>query len=347
VKVLLVKMSSLGDVVHCLPAASDIAAAGHELHWVVEDAFAAIPAAHPGVAQVLPIAWRRWRRALWRSRGELAAFVGGLRRQRYDLVLDAQGLFKSAAVSCLARAGNRTGMDRASVREAGAALFYQRCIPVPRQAHAIDRLRLLTALALGVEPPGDAPCFGLRVDAGAVAPAPDDLLLHGTTWASKHWPEYFWVELAERLRAAGRTVGLLWGDDAERARAERIAAASGAVVLPRQELPALMALFAGVRRVVGVDSGLLHLAGALGIPTLGLYGSTDAGRTGVRGARARLLAADFACSPCLRRTCTYTGPAPQYRGAAVAPACYASLDPQRVWQMLQRDDDRAAGVQHI
>jgi heptosyltransferase-1 len=319
------------------------------VHWVVETSYAAIPEAHAGVSRVIPIAWRRWRRSLWRSRQELSGFLRVLRAERYDLVLDAQGLYKSAAVTRLARAGRRAGMDHASARERGAALFYDLAVPVARGAHAVDRLRALAAAALGDKPPRSPLCFGLQIGAGAErdASAPDDLLLHGTTWASKHWPEAFWFALAGRLRAAGRSVGLPWGDPVERARAERIAAATGAAVLPHQELPALMATLARVRRVVGVDSGLLHLAGALGTPTVGLYGSTDAALTGVRGVRARVLAADFPCSPCLRRTCDYTGPLPRYEGEPVTPACYARLDPDRVWQILEREDDRAPGLQHI
>jgi heptosyltransferase I len=152
-RVLVVKMSSLGDVVHALPAVSDAATAlasrDITFDWVVEEAFAAIPSRHPAVAEVLPIAWRRWRGDLRAHRPALQSFVRRLRGRRYDVVLDAQGLVKSAAVTALARGGVKAGLSRRSAREAAAAWAYGRRIVVPREQHAVDRLRQLFASALG------------------------------------------------------------------------------------------------------------------------------------------------------------------------------------------------------
>jgi heptosyltransferase-1 len=351
-RVLLVKMSSLGDVVHALPGVSDAAAAlagdgvgeAVTFDWVVEEAFAAIPARHPAVANVIPVAWRRWRRDLRASAGEMRAFLRRLRQQRYDVILDAQGLMKSAAVTILARGRLRAGLSRSSAREGAAALFYTRQVAVPRGDHAIDRIRLLFAGALGYPLPARSPDYGLdgpAVRSGLAVrsgPAsrgsqrPRCLLLHGTTWESKHWPVRFWREIAERAAHAGLEVVVAWGNDDERRRAGEIAAGTSAQVLDRLPLASLMDEIAGAALVVGVDSGLPHLAAALDVPTLVIYGSSSSTLTGCRGTRVRNLQAEFPCSPCLSRVCSYRGPAQTWQGEIVVPACYATVSPDTVWR---------------
>ena len=368
--VLLVKMSSLGDVVHALPAVTDAARSGVRFHWVVEEAFQAVPAAHPAVDKVLPIAWRRWRRHLWRSRGEVKAFFENLSGERYDLAIDAQGLVKSALAMKRAWCGESVGFCRNSAREPIAARLYDRCVEVPKDGHAVDRQRRLFAAALGYafDASGDID-FGLARegigqsvagtgqlgagmgqsgrgmgkpgrgieqsggsrDAGRKPAAGRCLFLHGATWSTKLYPQAMWMELARLARAAGLEVALPWGNGEERTRAERIAKASGAALLPRLDLGELMDELRRARLVVGVDSGLAHLAGALGVPTLVLYGSTSSELTGCRGNGARNLQAEFACSPCGSRTCRYRGPGVRWRQAAVTPPCYGELDPDRVW----------------
>lgn len=335
-RVLLVKMSSLGDVVHALPAVTDAAAAlgpALELDWVVEEAFTAIPARHPAVAEVIPVAWRRWRRDLAGSRSEMRAFLHRLRARRYDLVLDAQGLLKSAAVCALAR-GPAAGFARRSAREGAAALFYRHPIAVPRGQHAVDRLRQLFACALRYPLPAAAPQFGLAAAASAESPRPRQcVLLHGTTWASKEWPIRFWREIAARAAEAGFDVLVPWGNDAERSRAHEIAGGAAARVLDREPLERLVGRLAAAELVVGVDSGLTHLAAALGVPTVAIYGSTAPELTGVRGPRAAVLAASAPeCVPCMRRECTYRGPALTWQGEPVRPDCYATVSPERVWR---------------
>ncbi len=329
-RVLLVKMSSLGDVVHALPAVSD--AAGHGIHfdWVVEEAFAAIPGWHPGVHKVLPIAWRRWRRHVLAERHSLAGFVRTLRGENYDLVLDAQGLYKSAVVTRLSRARQRAGFGFTSAREPAAAFAYQRRVGVARGGHAVDRLRALFAGVFGYACPASAPDFGLHLQ-------PDEraerrcLLLHGTTWASKHWPADMWRSLAMDLARDGWLVEIPWGNAREHRRALSIAAeVPGIRVLDAMSLADVGRRLAGAGLVVGVDSGLAHLAGALGVPTVVLYGSTSAVRTGVRGARVRSLQSQLPCAPCLSRDCRYRGEPVCWQGEAVSPPCYALLPPERV-----------------
>jgi len=356
VRVLLVKMSSLGDVVHTLPALSDAAlalGAGATFDWVVEEAFAAIPARHPAVAEVLPIAWRRWRGSLAASRPELASFVRRLRRDRYDLVLDAQGLLKSAAVTALARTPLTVGFSRASAREGAAALCYRRTVAVPRDRHAVDRQRHLFAGALGYPLPDGPPRFGLGLDprgggARVADPSarPRCLLLHGATWPSKLWPVPFWCGLAGRAAAAGFDVVVPWGSDGELVRAREIVARAPGRLLERLPLDALADEIAAAALVVGVDSGLAHLAAALDVPTVVIYGSTGSALTGARGGRVRNLQAAFPCSPCLARSCGYRGEPQRWAGVVAEPACYAALPPERVWQAAE-ELVRADRVLHL
>ncbi len=287
-RILLIKTSSLGDVVHNLPVASDIAARvpGAILDWVAEEAFADIPALHPRVSSVLPVATRRWRRTLGRAATwrEMRRFRRRLQSHTYDVVLDTQGLVKSAVIARLAH-GVRCGQDQASAREPLAARFYDRAYPVARGRHAVVRNRELAALAFGYAMPTTPPDYGLALPA---EPLPPELprayvvCLHGTSRASKLWPQAHWVALADALLQKGLTPLLPWGDNAERARAEAIhAACPGVQVLSRASLRSLALVLGHARAVVGVDTGLLHLAGALERPVVGLYTGSDPLLTGV------------------------------------------------------------------
>lgn len=284
--VLLVKTSSLGDVVHNLPVVADILAALGDVavDWVVERAFAGIPALHPGVRRVIPCEIRRWRRS-WsasETRNEWHEFVRQLRAEAYDAVVDTQGLLKSALVARLAR-GHRYGLDWRSSREP-LRFFYDRVFRVPRDMHAVERNRRLCALCLGYElrAPLD---YGLRLRGPRPAWLPPGrfvVFLHSTSRADKLWPESAWVELGRRYAAAGCPAVLPWGDAAERERAQRLAAAlPGAIVPERLPLDVLAGVFASASAVVGVDTGLTHLAAALDVPVVGIYGTTSPGTTGV------------------------------------------------------------------
>ncbi len=332
-RVLLIKMSSLGDVIHALPAVSDAHARGIRFDWVVEEAFAAVPARHPGVENVLPIAWRRWRTDLFASRSELNTFVKKLRSERYDLVLDAQGLLKSGVILALSRATLKAGFSRRTAREGVATVFCQRRITVALGQHAIDRQRQLFAGALGYElPHPERLNYGIVRD---VSPSRTCVLLHGTTWSSKHWPESMWMELAQLASGAGYRVALPWGDEVERARAERIAKATEAEVWDRVPLSELADRLEKAGLAIGVDSGLAHLCAALNVPTLVMYGSTDSALTGCRGAKVAIAQANFPCAPCMQRTCGYRGMPQYWREQVVSPACYSKLAPEGIWQLAQ------------
>lgn len=286
-KILLVKTSSMGDVIHNLPVVSDIRTRfpDAEIDWVVEESFAGIPALHPGVGGILPAAVRRWRKNLVSRavRDEIGAFVGKLRGKIYDVVLDTQGLIKSAAIARLAR-GARCGFDWRSAREPLAALFYDETVRVEKSLHAVQRNRLLAGRALGYSP-DDPVNYGIAAPALALPwlPAsPFAVLLHATSRDDKLWPEADWAALGAHL--AGRGVGcvLPWGSAAERQRSRRLAErVPDAVVPPALTLGQAAALLSRAVAAVGVDTGLIHLAAALNVPAIALYCASDPGLTGL------------------------------------------------------------------
>lgn len=287
-RVLLVKTSSLGDVVHTLPALTDAQQSipGIEFDWVVEEGFAEIPAWHPAVSQVIPVAIRRWRRHPFQAlrSGEWSRFKSRLSETRYDLVIDAQGLVKSAWLTRYVKAPV-AGLDRESAREPLASRFYDRRYAIARDQHALERVRQLFAESLGYSVPETVADYGLdRNQLATPGDQPYLLFLHGTTWASKHWPEDYWRELAERMSEFGWSIRLPWGNADEKARAERIAEGLSSVsVLPKLNLGGIAKVVAGARACVAVDTGLGHLAAALDVPSISLYGPTLPGRVGAYG----------------------------------------------------------------
>jgi heptosyltransferase-1 len=285
--ILLVKTSSMGDIIHNLPVVSDILAAMPEakIDWVAEESFAEIPVLHPGVRRVIPVAIRRWRRSLFQSGtwSEIRRFVHALRATRYDMVLDSQGLIKSALMARLAR-GTRCGLDWNSAREPLASLAYGRKFSVNPAMHAVTRYRQLAAQAFGYPLPARLD-YGVRAPTHALPWLPNGsyaVLLHATSRAEKLWPETAWIELAAHLHGQGMATVLPWGTPAERERSTRLAAQMAqAVVAPSMGLGQAATLLAHARLVVGVDTGLVHLATAVGVPAVGIYCGSDPARNGL------------------------------------------------------------------
>lgn len=294
-RVLIIKTSSMGDIVHNMPVIADLRRARPDaiIDWVVEEAYVDLVRMTRGITRVLPIATRRWRQEphLPRTHVERRAFVHRLHEERYDVVLDTQGLLKSALVgqrAYLAPHGARVGFAFGLVRESLARFFYDRAYSVDPRLHAIERMRALAASTFGYGPLSDLPRFELDVppqhfawlqEAGTL-PAKYAVLLHATARAEKAWPPERWVALIQMLCASGITPVLPSGSPAEREAAQQLArAARGSVgtrplVAPPVSLTEAAALLGGAAVVVGVDTGLLHLASALDVPTVGLFGAT-------------------------------------------------------------------------
>jgi heptosyltransferase-1 len=300
VRVLIVKLSSLGDVVHAMPVVHDIRGAHPQavIDWVVEPGFAPLVRRVDGIAQTIECALRRWSKGWWRAdvRAEWRAFRERMQRERYDAVIDLQGLTKSALIARVARLapnGARYGLanrtDGAS-HEAPARWLVDHAIRIEPRVHALDRSRQLAARALGYTLHG-VPQFGLSAHpahdpALRAAAARTVVFVHGTSRDDKLWPEASWIEIGRRLVAQGLRIALPHAGDVELARARRIAAAlnagsPGAVeVWPAMSLDALTDRLGGVRGVIGVDSGISHIAVALDLPHVQIYNFPTAWRTG-------------------------------------------------------------------
>lgn len=283
--IILIKTSSLGDVLHNLPVVADICnhVPDTRIDWVVEESFAALPKLHPKINQVIPVAVRRWRKSWWRSCGEIQTACRKLSASHYDLALDTQGLLKSALITRCVSA-TRCGYDWNSAREPLASLFYGRTYSVARNQHAVERNRQLAGQALGYTPLG-APEYGIRAPAIILPWLPTEpyaVLLHATSRDDKLWDEQNWIALGKYLYQAGIRAVLPWGNEQERVRSERLyLAIPGAIYSPRINLNEAAAMLARAWGVIGVDTGLSHLAATLDVPTIGIYTATDPGLTGL------------------------------------------------------------------
>ncbi len=310
-RILLVKTSSLGDIVHNLPVVNDILThfPDAKIDWVVEGSFAALPALHPRIHRVIPIAIRQWRRnffslSTWRA---IRQFVSLLRQTSYDIIIDSQGLFKSALVDTLAKKNRQFfdpvlqrgihGLDRLSSREP-LGFIYDHLYSVSWSLPAVVRNRSLCAQVFHYETvqrwndtqaqePID---YGLSIPpwpVNVLRPLPEEnycVLLHATSADSKLWPEHYWVDLGQQLRTQGLTCVLPWGNEHEKQRSLRLQSAiADSIVPPQWDLNALTSVLSGARLVVGVDTGLTHLAAALKVPTVGIFCATDPKATGIFG----------------------------------------------------------------
>jgi heptosyltransferase-1 len=313
-RLLLVKMSSFGDVIHAFPALTDLAAARPdiEVDWLVEESFAALARLHPLPREIISVADRklRWPPSRWpayfAARGALRR---RLRKRAYDLVVDLQGLMKSAIMARLSGAPV-AGYDRNSIREPVASRLYGRTYAVAKDLHAVERNRRLLAAAIGYELPPAPGSFGLPTAwTAAIAGLPERsaILILNASWPSKLWPEENWRKLVAHLAAKGLPVVLPWGSVAERQRAERVATGSlDAFVLPqRLDGAELAATIARAGFAVGLDSGLMHLAAALGRPGIWLFGPTDPGLTGPYGDRQVVIRSASPAAPCRTRDCAH------------------------------------------
>ena len=290
-RVLIVKTSSMGDVLHTLPALTDAMRAipGIRFDWVVEEGFAQIPSWHEAVDRVIPVAIRRWRKAWFSApiKAERKAFRDTVQSVKYDAIIDAQGLVKSAALVTRLAHGIKHGMDWQTAREPLASLSYNRRHHIAKQQHAVERTRELFAKSLGYVKPesqGDYAIAQHFLSESTPDGTPYCVFLHATTRDDKHWPESHWRELVGLLQESGLRIKLPWGAPHEEARAQRFAQGFDYVdVLPRLSLEKIAHVLAEAKFVVSVDTGLSHLTAALDRPNITLYGPTDPGLIGGYG----------------------------------------------------------------
>lgn len=329
-RVLLIKLSSMGDLIHTLPALTDAANAIPDIKftWLVDSGFEEIAHWHPAVAMVIPVALRE------RNIKQMLAVLKRIRLQDYDLIIDAQGLLKSAIFARLSRGKVRAGYAKDSCREPIASYFYNKKYKVSRELHAVDRTRHLFAAALNYATPQDAADYGINwselVSAKqAEVDRPYLVFLHGTTWDSKHWPEEYWLQLADIAAKNNYDVQVTWATEEQRQRALRLAAYSTNVtMLPHLSINQFVNVLHGAHGAVAVDTGFAHLAAAMAKPTIAIYGSTSPQKSGAVGEKAVNLSSKFSCAPCLKRVCNLVQEDRKY------PPCYKELSPQVVWQNL-------------
>jgi heptosyltransferase-1 len=284
--ILFIKTSSLGDVIHHMPALTEAQKARPDVRfsWLVEEAFAPLVHLHPAVDAVIPVAWRRWRKSLFSPATllEILRSLRAIRARSYHQIVDSQGLVRSAVIARLAR-GRRHGYDRQSIREPLASMFYDVRHRVSRDLHAVTRNRMLSGLALRYAPQG-APDYGLDRARFAKTAQPYAVLLHATARQSKQWPEADWIALGQALAERKLELLLPWGNAVERARSERIAQSLPRTRVPeRAPLDQAAGLIAGAQLVVGVDTGLMHLAAAFGVPLVAIFCGSKPGLTGPVG----------------------------------------------------------------
>lgn len=284
-KILLIRVSSLGDVLHNMPIVHDLQTLypDAQIDWVVEEAYTYLVQLHPAIRKVIPFALRRWRKSLAAAatRAEIRAFYRALRADAYDLILDTQGLMKTGIIMGLARTapgGRKVGLangTEGSGYEGLSRLFHDLSVPVPLRTHAVLRGRLVVAAAAGTAAPQTAPVFGLNLPQGDTGWLPDTpyiVFFHGTAGAAKKWPRQHWIALAERLQSLNLPVLLPWGSPAEQQEAEAMAAAMpNARVLPKLSMQQAIILARRARLAVGVDTGLTHIAAAYLTPTVEIY----------------------------------------------------------------------------
>jgi len=231
-------------------------------------------------------------------------------------------LVKSAIPAKLAR-GPVVGLDRQSARERLSARFYDRAFSVDKSMHAIERVRRLFAFSLDYEYPETPPSVQLNLSQDQTAKK-GILFFHGTTWPSKHWPDDSWLALGRALKQKGEDIYLPWSTDTEKARAEWLSQNLAVPLMPRLTLTELAGLMLNVKAVVGVDTGLTHLAALLDVSSIGIYGSTDVGLTGAVGIDHKNLNSNFECSPCLKRNCNLLD------SKTTSPPCYEVISPDAV-----------------
>jgi len=336
-KILIVKMSSMGDIFHTFPAITDLKAKfpAAEIHWVVEAGFAEIAAWHPAVARVIPVHLRRWMKerqlSSWR---EFNTWKAQLQLEHYDYVVDAQGLLKSGLIARCAKGGSGVhGYHKKAAREAVSHWFYAHSYQVDKDQHAVQRTRELFGKIFRYSPPAQLN-FGINQNFAQVQKNPRKLIfIIGTSWVTKLWSQERWVELTQLALAQGYQVEVIWGSAQELASAQKIIDQCPSATRPqeRMSITAVAEKLVEAAGVVGLDTGFSHLAGALETPTIALYGPTSPIKVGLIGEHTLNLRLNppLECMPCHKRQCKWLP-----EGSQESPMCLTRIAAAEVWQSL-------------
>lgn len=348
-RILIVKTSSMGDVIHTLPAITELGDKIKDItiDWVVEDSFIDIPKYHKYINKIIPVATRKWRKNLFckKNRNEIKSFLQNLRSEYYDYVIDAQGLLKSVLISKFARAKLSHGLDAMSARGKYIDWLYDRTYNVKRNMHAIYRLKLLFAKIFNYQADLEKINYGLdllnqtKSNLNDFFTTPYLVFLHCTTWESKKWPKEHWLDLTELAIKSGYNVLFNSGNPEEYHVAQQFVGGlsekiysnnhSRALAMPPQSIENLMKIISNSQAVVSVDTGLGHLAAALDKPGVGLFGATDPALTGFLSDKFYNFKSGFDCSPCLLRKCNKLNSRESY------PPCYKELSSAKIWEALE------------
>jgi heptosyltransferase-1 len=321
-RILIIKTSSLGDIIHALPALDYLrqVVPGATVDWVVDEAFVDLVSGNPLINRVLLVAFRRWKKAPFARRTwqELVSFIQILRQERYDLIFDLQGNLKSGMVCAFGRAPVKVGFSRAHQQEQLNGLFTNRKVGFfPSDKNAAQRyLRIVSSsFSLPIESiePRSNIHTSFEDDAYAqqvvdrAAGHPLILFHNGTTWTTKLWHTAGWKQLADGLTGCypHAVVLLSWGNEEEYVRAKDIADPLGnrAVLLEKMSLKQFVAVLKRVDLVVGGDTGPIHLAAAVGTPTVSFYRCTDGSLNGPLGVRHIIVQSPLPCTKCLHKFC--------------------------------------------
>ncbi len=327
----------MGDLIHALPAITDATRAipGISFDWVIEKSFSEVARWHPAVKNIIPSSHRKWKKDFIGSlqRGEIQKFVRAIRKEKYDLVIDGQTSLKSAFTMLLTR-GVRCGLDRHSARESLASLAYQKKFFVDKSLHAITRLRVLFSQVLNYPFPNTPVDYGIAnlnfAPAKLTLPKSYLVFVHNASWQSKLWPEAYWRKLIILAGSEGFNVVLPWGNLAEKQRAARIGDNHpNTLVLPFCTLSEHAAILKNSKGAICSDTGLSHLAAALNVPALTLYGSTSTQFIGTTGLHQKHMVSSFACKKCYKQECNYEN---QLHTDAL---CQLVMKPEMVWERFK------------
>lgn len=331
-RVLLIKTSSLGDIIHTFPAITDALIHNPTLtfDWIAEDNFSQIPLLHPAVKQVFPVALRRWRKNLWRPSTwkEIQKALHLIRLEDYDFVIDAQGLLKSSLLSLLTK-GQRYGYSWHGARESTASLFYHHKFEIAWGLPAIKRTRMLFAKIFDYPVPETPPNANLA--RSTTLREKSCFFLPGTSWVNKKWPTEYWVELAHLLKELDMTITAPWSTEKERQEALQIQTAGPHVrILDKMPLDQLASVIQKHSITISGDSGIGYLSAALHIPTLILWGPTAPKVVGQFEPFQHNISSTLGCAPCLKRYCQ------NKHLSQIQPPCFAEITPKVVFDYVKQ-----------